>query len=123
MMRVGFKRCCMHVRKTKWIVIVFAVAVLLIMFRNVAKADELAGNDALRGKLLYSLHCISCHNEQVHWLAHKKAYDWPGLKAQVKLWQGVLNLKWDDKDISNVAVHLNNLYYHYPAPNTLVQKK
>jgi len=53
----------------------------------------------------------------------KKLLTGLALKAQVKLWQGVLNLKWDDKDISNVATHLNNLYYHYPAPNTLVQKK
>jgi len=51
------------------------------MFRNVAKADEPMVNDVSRGKLLYSLRSISCHNEQVHWLAHKKAADWPSAES------------------------------------------
>jgi len=86
-------------------------------------AAEQPVNDVPRGKLLYSLHCISCHNEQVHWLAHKKVSDWPSLIAQVKLWQGIANLKWNDSDIENVAKHLNALYYHYPVPNTLARTK
>lgn len=98
-------------------------AVLTLSFTGNALAAEQPVNDVPRGKLLYSLHCISCHNEQVHWQAHKKVTNWPSLIAQVKLWQGVANLKWNDSDIESVAKHLNTLYYHYPVPDTLAHKK
>lgn len=86
-------------------------------------AAEQTQTDHTRGKLLYSLHCIACHNEQVHWLANKKASDWPSLIAQVKLWQNISNLKWREKDVDNVARYLNSVYYHYPTPNTVAGKK
>lgn len=98
-------------------------AVLTLSFTSNALAADQPVNDVPRGKLLYSLHCISCHNEQVHWQAHKKVTDWPSLITQVKLWQGVANLKWNDSDIESVAKHLNTLYYHYPMPDTLAHKK
>ncbi len=94
-----------------------------LTFSSLAFAEGQAGYDTARGKLLYSLHCISCHNEQVHWLANKKASDWPSLVAQVNLWQNISNLKWDNNDIENVARHLNTVYYHYPVPNTVARKK
>lgn len=94
-----------------------------LTFSSPALAEAQAGHDTARGKLLYSLHCISCHNEQVHWLANKKASDWPSLVAQVNLWQNISNLKWDNNDIENVARHLNTVYYHYPVPNTVARKK
>jgi len=100
--------------------VMFAVVTLPLTGHTAAEQPV---NDVPRGKLLYSLHCISCHNEQVHWLAHKKVSDWPSLIAQVKLWQGIANLKWNDSDIENVAKHLNTLYYHYPVPNTLARTK
>lgn len=101
----------------------FALMLGSLTFSSPAFAESQAGYDTARGKLLYSLHCISCHNEQVHWLANKKASDWPSLVAQVKLWQSISNLKWDNNDIENVARHLNTVYYHYPAPNTVARKK
>lgn len=94
-----------------------------LTFSSLAFAEGQARYDTARGKLLYSLHCISCHNEQVHWLANKKASDWPSLVAQVTLWQNISNLKWDNNDIESVARHLNTVYYHYPAPNTVARKK
>ncbi len=99
------------------------LAVVIFSFTNQAIAADQPFNDVSRGKLLYSLHCMSCHNEQVHWQAHKKVSDWPSLLAQVKLWQGIANLKWTAADIDSVAKHLNTLYYHYPVPNTLAHKK
>lgn len=86
-------------------------------------AAEKTTKDEPRGKLLYNLHCISCHNEQIHWQKNKKVSDWPSLVAQVKLWQNISGLKWEASDIDSVARHLNNLYYHYPVPNTVAQKK
>ena len=100
-----------------------ALAGFALPFNNLAHADGQIDNDASRGKLLYSLHCVSCHNEQKHWLANKKVSDWPSLVSQVKLWQNISNLKWDNNDIESVAKHLNTVYYHYPLPNTVARKK
>lgn len=103
--------------------IAFLLAFASFTFTSSAYAAEQTFSDASRGKLLYSLHCNSCHNEQKHWLANKKVSDWPSLVSQVKLWQSISNLKWDNKDIENVAKHLNTLYYHYPLPETTAHKK
>lgn len=99
------------------------ITVAILPLTSHAAGTEQPIKDVPRGQLLYSLHCISCHNEQVHWLAHKKVYDWPSLITQVKLWQDIANVKWNDSDIESVARHLNTLYYHYPAPDTLARTK
>jgi cytochrome c len=113
----------MKFKLTKSINYSLALATFALSFNGLALADEQPANDTSRGKLLYSLHCISCHNEQKHWLANKKVADWPSLVSQVRLWQNISNLKWDNNDIESVARHLNSLYYHYPTPNTLARKK
>jgi mono/diheme cytochrome c family protein len=69
-----------------------------------------------RGELLYSTHCIECHNAQMHWRANKQARDWNTLRAQVKRWQATAGLGWSDADIDEVARHLNDTIYHYPQP-------
>jgi len=113
----------MNLQPVKSTIRIFLLAFSLLPFARPAFADTQTVSDASRGKLLYSLHCISCHNEQVHWLANKKASDWPSLVAQVKLWQNISNLKWDNNDIESVARHLNMLYYHYPVVDTVARKK
>ena len=70
--------------------------------------------DAPRGELLYTTHCIACHNEKIHWRDRKIATDWNSLKAQVYRWQGVAGLAWNDDDIVEVARYLNTRHYHYP---------
>lgn len=113
----------MNLQSVKSAIHLAALALCLLSFTSPALADGQAGSDTSRGKLLYSLHCISCHNEQPHWLANKKAADWPSLVTQVKLWQNIANLKWDNNDIESVARHLNTLYYHYPVADTVARKK
>jgi hypothetical protein len=113
----------MNLKLMKVIAHALALASFALSFSSQAHAEAQTGNDASRGKLLYSLHCISCHNEQKHWLANKKVSDWPSLVSQVRLWQSISNLKWDNHDIDSVATHLNTLYYHYPLPNTVARKK
>jgi cytochrome c len=113
----------MNLKLIKSIAHVLALASFTLSFSSLVHAEAQIGNDASRGKLLYSLHCVSCHNEQKHWLANKKVADWPNLVSQVRLWQSISNLKWDNNDIDSVAKHLNTLYYHYPLPNTVARKK
>lgn len=69
-----------------------------------------------RGQLLYSTHCIECHNTQMHWRSHKQARDWDSLKAQVRRWQATANLGWSESDITDVARHLNDTIYRFAEP-------
>jgi mono/diheme cytochrome c family protein len=71
---------------------------------------------ATRGQLLYTTHCISCHNTQMHWRNNKQANDWDSLKAQVRRWQGAKLLQWSEADITEVARHLNDTIYRFPRP-------
>jgi mono/diheme cytochrome c family protein len=87
-------------------------AVLLVCLWNPAYAQP--KGDTSRGELLYTTHCIACHNDKIHWRDNKIAKDWIGLKAQVRRWQGVAGLAWSDRDIVEVARYLNARHYHYP---------
>jgi mono/diheme cytochrome c family protein len=69
---------------------------------------------ATRGELLYGIHCIACHNEQVHWRDRRLATDWASLKRLVRRWQDTANLNWSDDDIDEVARHLNDTIYRFP---------
>lgn len=69
-----------------------------------------------RGALLYSMHCIGCHNTQVHWRDARVARDWARLKAEVRRWQAADRLAWSEEDITEVARHLNALYYRHVEP-------
>ncbi|MDO9284354.1 MAG: cytochrome C [Aquabacterium sp.] len=69
-----------------------------------------------RGELLYTTHCIACHDTQVHWRSKKQVVDWPSLRAQVRAWQATGQLGWTDEDILQVAAYLNEAFYHLPPP-------
>lgn len=69
-----------------------------------------------RGQLLYATHCIDCHNTQIHWRERKLARDWASLKVQVRRWQEIGHLGWDEADIDEVARYLNQTIYRYPQP-------
>lgn len=69
-----------------------------------------------RGELLYSNHCVECHNVQMHWRTLRLARDWDSLKYQVRRWQGEANLQWTEEDVNAVARHLNDTIYQFPVP-------
>lgn len=71
---------------------------------------------ASRGALLYHTHCIACHTEQMHWRTLKQARDWDSLQAQVRRWQGIARLGWNETDIADVTRHLNDSIYQFPEP-------
>jgi len=73
-------------------------------------------NDTVRGELLYSTHCIGCHNAQLHWRDKKAATNWGSLKAEVERWQKTTGLGWRGEDVTEVARYLNALYYRFPEP-------
>lgn len=93
------------------------LTMLFVLFGNLADADAQPIREASRGELLYSTHCIACHNTQLHWRDKKLATDWTNLQAEVHRWQAVAGLGWVDDDVAAVARYLNALYYHYSTPD------
>ena len=67
-----------------------------------------------RGQLLYTTHCVACHDSKMHWRDERRATDWPSLKVQVRQWQASIGLQWSEADIVEVARHLNTAIYRYP---------
>ncbi len=70
-----------------------------------------------RGELLYSTHCIACHDKEVHWRQKKLATDWASLDAQVRRWTRNAGLGWSDEEIADVARYLNAVHYRFAAPS------
>jgi mono/diheme cytochrome c family protein len=66
-----------------------------------------------RGELLYSTHCIACHNSQMHWRDKRLATDWASLEALVRRWQAQALLAWSEEDILAVTRHLNQGIYRF----------
>lgn len=69
-----------------------------------------------RGYMLYSQHCVECHTAQVHWRDGRLATDWTSLNLQVRRWQAVAFLNWNEEDIQNVTRYLNTRYYDFWPP-------
>ena len=93
------------------------LAAAFVAFGIPASVAAQPTRDATRGELLYSTHCIACNTTKVHWRDRKLATDWTSLQAQVRRWQEVSGLGWNNQDIAQVARYLNALHYHYPAPD------
>jgi mono/diheme cytochrome c family protein len=94
----------------------YTLVVLFVSFGSFADADAQPMPDSARGELLYSTHCIGCHSDKVHWRDKKLVRNFQSLRAEVRRWQKTAALEWSDDEISAVALYLNTLYYHYPAP-------
>ncbi len=93
------------------------LTVLLVLSGDFAAADERPARDVGRGELLYSTHCVACHDTQVHWRDKNLVTDWRSLQAEVSRWQGNSGLGWSDDDVAAAARYLTALYYHYPVPD------
>lgn len=90
--------------------------ILFVLFGGNVEADTQPVRDPTRGELLYSTYCVDCHKEQLHWRDKKLVKDWISLRLEVRRWQKITRLGWNDEDIAAVAQYLNDRYYHYPVP-------
>ena len=86
----------------------------LLLHAGTAGAAQPAA-EPTRGELLYTTHCVACHNARVHWRDQRLAKDWTSLRAQVRRWQGLQKLGWSEADISETARYLNTYYYDFPS--------
>lgn len=89
------------------------VAVPVIFFGNPVGADTPVMRDPSRGELLYATHCIACHTADIHWRDKRLVVDRTSLRAQVRRWQAISGLGWDDDDVAQVSRYLDALHYRY----------
>jgi mono/diheme cytochrome c family protein len=94
--------------------ILITLLVLCGLCGNSTRADVPPDRNASRAELLYTTHCIACHNAQVHWREKRLVTDWNSLQSEVRRWQAIAALAWSNEDIAEVAHYLNRLYYRYP---------
>jgi mono/diheme cytochrome c family protein len=93
-----------------------SLVVLLACLCAFCEAQAQGKNPTTRGELLYTTHCIGCHNTQLHWRDRKLATDWRRLKQEVDRWQKTIGQGWRDEDVTEVARYLNSRYYHFAVP-------
>jgi hypothetical protein len=92
-----------------------ATLALAVWFVAAGTASAQVRAPQARGELLYSTFCVECHTTQMHWRDKRIATDLPGLRAQVRRWQGNIGQNWEQKDIDEVTNHLNRTYYKLPG--------
>jgi len=92
-----------------------ALLALAVWFVAAGTASAQVRAPQARGELLYSTFCVECHTTQMHWRDKRIATDLPGLRAQVRRWQGNIGQNWEQKDIDEVTNHLNRTYYKLPG--------
>ncbi|MGW8229203.1 MAG: hypothetical protein ACWGOW_09895 [Gammaproteobacteria bacterium] len=66
-----------------------------------------------RGEMLYSNHCLGCHESIVHVREKRTAKNLDALRGAVSRWSQELDLKWSSREIEDVVLYLNLRYYHY----------
>jgi mono/diheme cytochrome c family protein len=89
----------------------FLFTALFISFLAIPAVGSEVLRDATRGELLYTTHCVSCHNADVHWRDKQLVTDWKSLKAEVRRWQEIVSLGWGQDDIDEVARYLRSMHY------------
>jgi len=89
----------------------FIALCLLLAAHNLSYAQ--GKQSEARGELLYMSQCNNCHTAQVHWREQKLSTNWSSLVAQVRRWQGIGGLNWNEEEINDVANYLNAVFYKY----------
>lgn len=67
------------------------------------------------GRALYEARCGGCHSESVHNDASRKARNLDEVRARVAHFASQLATGWAPRDLDDVAVHLNELFYKFPC--------
>lgn len=70
--------------------------------------------DANRGRALYEIRCIQCHDVSVHSRNNRVAKTYDEVRNWTKRWDTTLGGLWDKDDIEDVSAYLNGRYYQYP---------
>lgn len=71
--------------------------------------------DVARGKALYEVACVHCHDRSIHDRKQLAARTFDDVRNYVRRWSSVAGQKWSPSDIQAVTLYLNARYYRYPC--------
>jgi mono/diheme cytochrome c family protein len=71
--------------------------------------------DPQRGRALYEVRCIQCHDASVHGRQKRVAKNYNDIRGWVARWNKELGGFWGEEEIEDVAAFLNERYYSYPC--------
>jgi cytochrome c len=90
---------------------------LLAGLAAVAFATLACGADAERGRQLYETRCTECHATSVHGRVKRTVASCGELREQVERWGRQQGPAWTGDEVDDVALWLNERYYHFPVEN------
>jgi hypothetical protein len=79
----------------------------------VIAAAPLAAEESADAHALYGANCTSCHGTEVYTREDRRVQSLDQLKAQVRMCEQNLGLKWFDDEVNAVATLLNEEYYGF----------
>lgn len=69
--------------------------------------------DVARGKALYEVTCVHCHDRSVHERKQLAARNFDDIRNYVRRWSSVAGQNWTPADIQAVTLYLNARFYRY----------
>lgn len=90
-----------------------AVAALLCLLPALSAVQAAQAFD--RGQALYENHCRSCHEDEAHTRAARRAASMADLRKWVATWSFHAALDWSGEEIDDVVQYMNRRYYHFTA--------
>ena len=86
------------------------IAVLLLLLSVPSATAQLI--EAQRGQLLYESACTECHTQSVHSRQSRVAKTFEEVREFVARWSAASGLRWNEQQIHDVSVYLNQRYYN-----------
>lgn len=71
--------------------------------------------DVARGKALYEVACVHCHDRSIHDRKQLAARSFDDVRTYVRRWSSVALQQWSAAEIHAVTLYLNQRYYRYPC--------
>ncbi len=73
--------------------------------------------DSSRGRALYEVRCIECHDQSVHGRQKRVAKNYDDIRTWVARWNNELGGSWGKEEVEDVTAFLNERFYSYSCTN------
>lgn len=99
-------------RRLRVVVAILSGALLLALAVGAWGQDPA---DVARGKALYEVACVHCHDRSIHDRKQLAARSFDDVRNYVRRWSSVAGQQWSPAEVHAVTLYLNARYYRYPC--------